>query len=287
LRVIGEPLLDGNGIPLKVRLLVQDLTKARYRERAMTRAHERVAREQERTQDERRIISHLQKILLPPGRRRTHLPGLTVGVHYRAAERLARLGGDFFKARLIDEDHVLLVIGDAMGHGLAAASNMIQMRSGLAGLAYTRGTPDRLAAWLNDLVLHNNEEITTTGTALIGSFAAPDRTLAWANAGHLSPILLRDGHAEQLEGTTGPLLGAVEADYELNTTQLQPGDVLLLYTDGLIERRNRDLETGIDALVQAVQSCTLNDPDDLIDCVLQRLGGGSDDDVCVLAARVL
>ncbi|MWA05556.1 SpoIIE family protein phosphatase [Actinomadura sp. LD22] len=287
LHVIGEPLLDCDGIPLKVRLLVQDLTAARHRERAVTRARERAAREQERTAEERRITAHLQNILLPPGRRLMDLPGLAVGVRYQAAERLARLGGDFFKARLIDDDQVLLVIGDAMGHGLAAASNMMQMRSGLAGLAYTGAAPDRLTTWLNELVLHNNREIATTGTAIVSRFDVAERTLSWANAGHLSPILIRGGHAGTLEGASGPLLGGVECDYQMNTTQLQPGDLLLLYTDGLVEQRNRDLGTGIQALVNALQSCTLTDPEDLIDCTLQRLGASSDDDICVLAARVL
>ncbi|WP_395109747.1 SpoIIE family protein phosphatase [Actinomadura sp. SCN-SB] len=288
LRVIGEPLLDGDGVPLKIRLLLQDLTPARHRERAVTRAHERAVREQERADEERRITRHLQNTLMPPGRRIMHLPGLAVGVCYRPAGELPRFGGDCFKTQRIGEDKVLLAVGDAMGHGMTAASNMIRMRSGLAGLAYTGAPPHRLAEWLNELTAHTSEEITITGTAVIGCFDTTDRTFAWANAGHFAPILLREGDAEPLEGESGPLLGGPEADYALNTTRLRPGDTLLFYTDGLIERRDRDLDTGIQALVKAVRSCDHDDPDHLIDCVLNRLvSGTTEDDICILSARVL
>ncbi|GLZ09424.1 hypothetical protein Acsp03_68900 [Actinomadura sp. NBRC 104412] len=87
------------------------------------------------------------------------------------------------------------------------------------------------------LTAHTTEEITITGTAVIGCFDTTDRAFAWANAGHFAPILLREGDAEPLEGRSGPLPGGPEADYELNTTHLRPGDTLLFYTDGLIERR--------------------------------------------------
>ncbi|MFC7101454.1 PP2C family protein-serine/threonine phosphatase [Nonomuraea rubra] len=287
--VFGEPILDADGVPVKVRCLAQDVTKNRRRERALAVAHEQATRQRERAEEEHRVTVQLQNTILPIRRGLIHLPGLTVGVRYLPGEELIRLGGDWFKARLIPDGRVLLAIGDAMGHGLTATGIMLQMRSGLAGLAYTQASADRLATWLNDLIVHSNEGITVTGTAVIGHFDPQDCTFRWTNAGHPAPLLIRDGRAEQIDGAQGMMLGAFDVtEYQLTTTRLRSGDVLLLYTDGIVERRGRDLEAGVEALVQATDFCADDDPEQMINCLLTRLGGdAAEDDVCVLAVRVL
>ncbi|MGW2158147.1 SpoIIE family protein phosphatase [Nonomuraea sp. NPDC001699] len=287
--VYSEPILDGDGVPIKVRSLVQDVTKNRRRERALAVAHEQATKEKERAEQEHRITVQLQDTILPIRRGLISLPGLSVGVRYLPGEELASLGGDWFKARLITDGRVLLAIGDAMGHGLTAASIMLQMRSGLAGLAYTGAPAGRLATWLNDLIVHSNEGITVTGTAIIGHFDPERRTFAWTNAGHPPPVLIRDGQGKPIEGVTGTLLGAFDAaEFGMTVTQLEPGDTLLMYTDGVVERRGQDLDAGVAALVRASHACEGDDPEQMIDCVLRRLGADSaTDDVCVIAARVL
>jgi serine phosphatase RsbU (regulator of sigma subunit) len=289
LSVFSEPILDADGVPVKVRCLAQDVTKHRRRERALAVAHEQAHRQRQRAEEEHRVTVQLQNTILPIRRGLIHLPGLTVGVRYLPGEELIRLGGDWFKARLIPDGRVLLAIGDAMGHGLTAASIMLQMRSGLAGLAYTQAPADRLATWLNDLIVHSNEGVTVTGTAIIGHFDPGDCTFRWTNAGHLAPLLIRDGRAEPIDGTQGMMLGAFDVtEYRMTATQLQPGDVLLLYTDGIVERRGQDLEAGMEALLQAAHLCTGDDPEQMINCLLDRLGADTaEDDVCVLAVRVL
>ncbi|WP_157549082.1 SpoIIE family protein phosphatase [Nonomuraea candida] len=289
LSVFSEPILDTDGVPVKVRCLVQDVTRNRRRERALAVAHEQAHRQRRRAEEEHQVTVQLQNTILPIRRGLIHLPGLTVGVRYLPGEELIRLGGDWFKARLIPDGRVLLAIGDAMGHGLTAASIMLQMRSGLAGLAYTQAPAGQLATWLNDLIVHSNEGVTVTGTAIIGHFDPEDCTFRWTNAGHPAPLLIRDGRAAIVDGVEGMMLGAFDAtEYGLCTTQLQSGDVLVFYTDGIVERRGRDLETGMEALVQAAHSCTADDPEKLIDCLLKRLGGDTaEDDICVLAVRVL
>ncbi|RSN07526.1 hypothetical protein DMB42_23065 [Nonomuraea sp. WAC 01424] len=287
--VYSEPLLDPEGLLLKVRFLVQDVTKNRRRERALAVAHERATKERERAEQEHRVTVQLQNTILPLRRGLISLPGLAVGVRYLPGEELTRLGGDWFKARLITDGRVLLAIGDAMGHGLTAASIMLQMRSGLAGLAYTGAPAGQLATWLNDLIVHSNEEVTVTGTAIIGHFDPERRTFAWTSAGHPAPVLIRDGTGRLVEGPTGTLLGAFDAaEFDMTATQLEPGDTLLMYTDGVVERRGQDLDAGIAALVHASHSCVGDDPEQTIDCLLRRLGADSStDDVCVIAARVL
>ncbi|MEU4225484.1 SpoIIE family protein phosphatase [Nonomuraea sp. NPDC026600] len=289
LSVVSEPVLDAEGLPVKVRFLVQDVTKNRRRERALAVAHAQASLQRERAEEEHRIAVQLQNTILPVRRGLMQMPGLSIGVRYLPGEELARLGGDWFKARPIPNGRVLLGIGDAMGHGLAAASLMLQMRSALAGLAYTQAPANQLATWLNDLLVHSNNGVTVTGTAIVGHFDPADRTLSWTNAGHPPPLLIRNGQAELLEGVPGTMLGAFEkAEYGLATTQLEADDVLVLYTDGVIERRGQDLDAGIAALTQAAGKCGCADPEKVIDCVLSHLDGrGTDDDVCIAAARVL
>ncbi|MFC5830088.1 PP2C family protein-serine/threonine phosphatase [Nonomuraea insulae] len=289
LSVYSEPILDTEGVPVKVRCLVQDVTRNRRRERALAVAHEQALSHRRRAEDEHRLAVQLQNTILPIRRGLIHLPGLTIGVRYLPGEELVRLGGDWFKARLIPDGRVLLAIGDAMGHGLTAASVMLQTRSGLAGLAYTGAPASRLTTWLNDLVVHSNEGVTVTGTAIIGHFDPGERTFRWTNAGHPAPMLIRNGHAKLVEGAQGMMLGAFDAtEYRMTTTRLEPGDILVLYTDGIVERRGQDLESGMEALIQAGRCCTSDNPEDVITCLLKRLGGESaEDDVCVIAVRVL
>lgn len=289
LRLISEPVLDDAGVPIKIRMLAQDVTKSRRGQRALALAHEQASRQRRRAEEEHRVAVSLQDTILPLRRGVVDLPGLRMGVRYLPAEDVARLGGDWFKARPMPDGTVLVAIGDAMGHGLGAASLMLQMRSGLAGLAYTGARADQLTTWLNDLMYHANQGITATGTAIIAHFDPVQRVLAWACAGHPPPVLVREGRATLLEPPTGPMLGAFEQmTYQLDTLSMEAGDLLLLYTDGIIERRGLDLDAGLDALVRAAGDCGGGDPEEEIGCVLDRLDGQrAEDDVCMLGLRVL
>ncbi|GAA3474530.1 PP2C family protein-serine/threonine phosphatase [Nonomuraea roseola] len=135
---------------------------------------------------------------------------------------------------------------------------------------------------------HNNEGVTATGTAIIGHFDPAGRTLTWTSAGHPSPVLVRQGKATLLDHSPCVMMGAFESmSYELTTTVLESGDVLVLYTDGIVERRGLDVQAGLDALVGAAADCHTDDPEESIACVLARLDGDISDDVCVIALRVL
>ncbi|PZG20724.1 SpoIIE family protein phosphatase [Nonomuraea aridisoli] len=292
LSMFSEPILDTNGVPIKVRCLAQDVTRNRRKERALAVAHQQAHRQRERAEEEHRVTVQLQNTILPVRHGIVHLPGLTAAVRYLPGEDLWRLGGDWFKLRQIPDGRVLVAIGDAMGHGLTAASVMLQTRAGLAGLAYTGAPPSRLATWLNDLVVNSAESVTVTSTAVIGHFDPESRTLCWTNAGHPAPILLRDGRAELVEGRSGIMLGAFDAtEYGMSTLQLRPCDTLLLYTDGIVERRGADYGAGLDALLEAIRSCDHGeheDPEELIDCLLRLLDvETAEDDICLVALRVL
>ncbi|MFI6299884.1 PP2C family protein-serine/threonine phosphatase [Nonomuraea sp. NPDC050790] len=286
-RTVSEPVLDDTGTPVLVRMLVQDITRGRRRERALSAAHAQAITQRRRAEEEQRVAHRLQDAIQPGRRGALDLPGVRVAMRYLPAEDVVRLGGDWFKARRLPDDRVLVAIGDAMGHGLAAVGLMAQMRFGLAGLAYTKADAAQLATWLNDLIYHNSETVTATGTAVIGHFDPGSRLLTWTSAGHLPPLLVRDGMAALLEPPPGLMLGALESvAYELTTTQLHAGDMLFLYTDGVVERRDKDLDAGLKALLEAADDCPRDDPEEAIACVLDRIGLDTHDDVCLLALRI-
>jgi serine phosphatase RsbU (regulator of sigma subunit) len=182
---------------------------------------------------------------------------------------------------------VFLAIGDVSGHGRTAAAAMARLRNGLSGLAFTGAPPDRLLAWLNRLTLHWPTSL--TATALAGRFDPETRTLTWAQGGHFPPLLIRDGKATTLDPPEGMLLGAVDdAEFGVATTPLEPGDLLLLYTDGLIERRDRDLQVGLDLLLRVASTVGTNDPETVLDRVLSAFGAPNpNDDTCVVAIQIV
>ncbi|RBQ19697.1 hypothetical protein DP939_13290 [Spongiactinospora rosea] len=290
IRMVSEPVLDSAGVLIAIRVLAIDITASRRRERALAAAHSRAVQARRQAAEEQRVAARLQDTLLPLRRGALDLPGLRVGLRYYPGEEVDRLGGDWYKARTLPDGRVLLAVGDAMGHGLTAASLMAQMRSGLAGLAYTGAPADRLGTWLNELIYHGAGAITVTGTAIIGHFDPETGELAWICAGHPAPVLLRDGTATLLQVRPGPIMGAMESpSYTLETTPLRRGDLVLLYTDGVVERRGRDIEEGFEALLAAAHGAAAEeDPERVLDRVLGELRDErGEDDICILAVRVL
>jgi len=178
---------------------------------------------------------------------------------------------------------VLIAIGDVSGYGLAAAAGMARLRGALAGLAITGSRPERLVGWLNDLVHHVGPE--HTASVVAGYFDPLTRVLTWAQAGHPPPVLVRGQRATTLRQPAGILLGAARSGYEAASLELFPGDLILLYSDGLIERRHRSLDDGLTALTTAAAG--INDPEDMISAVLDTLGStDTEDDTCLVILYV-
>jgi serine phosphatase RsbU (regulator of sigma subunit) len=233
---------------------------------------------------ERHVALELQRAILPLHDEAFDLPGLRTMVRYLPASKADRVGGDWYITADMPGGHVLIAIGDVAGHGLAAAAGMARLRGALAGLAITGSPPERLLGWLNDLVRHVAPE--HTASVIAGYFDPTSRTLTWAQAGHPPPILVRGSWARPLDPPGGILLGAGEEEYAAAVLALAPDDLLLLYSDGLIERRDRSLEDGLAALSGAVRGIT--DPELAIDTALRALGStDAEDDTCLVALRVL
>jgi len=234
--------------------------------------------------EERHVALELQRAILPLHDEPFDLPGLRTMVRYLPASRAGRVGGDWYITADMPGGHVLIALGDVAGHGLAAAAGMARLRGALAGLAITGSPPERLVGWLNDLVRHVAPE--HTASVVAGYFDPGSRTLTWAQAGHPPPVLVRGSWARPLDPPAGILLGAGQEEYAAAVLALARGDLLLLYSDGLIERRDSSIADGPAMLAAAVRGIT--DPEQAIEAALSGLGATDlEDDTCLVALHVL
>ncbi|MET9618625.1 SpoIIE family protein phosphatase [Kitasatospora indigofera] len=270
---------------LAVRGVVQDVTAWRRTEEALVATRSRLAEQVRRTADEHRAVLALQHALMdvpggPPA------PGLEVAARYLPAESEAKVGGDWYDALTLPDGTVLIVVGDVSGHGLRAAAGMAQLRDALRGMAFTGAEPARLLERLNQMLCHLGGGF--IATVVCGLLDPAARTLTWARAGHLPPLLARDGTARHLELLPGPVLGAVpDGVYRSTVLRLEPQDLVLLFTDGLIERRGEDLAFGLDRLARAVEDYRVPGIDGCLDHVLRRLKAPNPrDDTCVVGLRL-
>lgn len=224
----------------------------------------------------------LERQFLPQPAAIAELPGLRVAVRYQAADQATGAGGDWYLASPVPDGRVLIAVGDVAGHGRAAIASMLRLYYGLGGLAMTGRPPGQLLDWLDSLVRAVGPE--HTASALAGYFDPATRTFTWAQAGHPPPVLMRDGATTPMSRPFGVLLGAPSARYQTATTALQPGDLVLLYTDGLFERRDLLLEAG--AMEAFGAACGHAEPEDAASAVMAAAGANPGDDTCLLVLGV-
>jgi serine phosphatase RsbU (regulator of sigma subunit) len=221
---------------------------------------------------------------MPPTRDPLDAPGLEVAVRYRPAESESLVGGDWYDAVVLPSKQILLCVGDVAGHGIKAATGMVVLRNAMRGLAITGAGPGQLLSWLNIVAHHLAEQV--TATAVCGLYDPESRVLRWARAGHLPPVLVRGEGAATLPMLGGLLLGALaQAEYEEGEVQLDPGDTLLLYTDGLIERRDTSVQDSLAHLLTTAEApaSTLQRR---LDRLLTHSDSDTDDDTCIIGIRV-
>ncbi len=228
------------------------------------------------------IADTLQRsfLALPP----IELPGVRWSVHYRAgAAGLA--GGDWYDLYALDDHRVAVTVGDVVGRGVQAAAVMGQLRSATRAIAALVDEPGELLAALDGFVTAGEQ-----GRYSSIAFAVLDtRTgeLRHAVAGHPPPVLrLPDGTTRLLESGHGPLLG-VPCERTTASVNLPPGGLLVLYTDGLVERRDELVDAGLARLVEAVANAPTTDPDAMCPHLAAQLRSVDDvaDDVAILALQ--
>ncbi|MGW0363775.1 PP2C family protein-serine/threonine phosphatase [Streptomyces sp. NPDC002990] len=287
LHLVGHPVIATDGLPWSVHLIARDLTpQVRSRQRlAATRRQREQLREEAAA--ERRVASALREALVPSLSAELAQLGMSVAASYLPADTEPAVGGDWYKCRLLPDGRALLAIGDACGHGLSAVARMAQQRHALAGLAHSPGThAGQLTTWLNELLCADPTAETATG--IIGHIDA-GRHFRWSCAGHPAPLLMRDGVARALDTEhRGPLFGLLPGhEYATATVDLHPGDLLLLYTDGMVERRGEDITYGIDLLRKVLMSCGGLSPQDTLDRIMAAYSPEEhEDDTCLVAVGV-
>src|SRR2546421_717358 len=256
-RSVVDAVRDATGRPLKIYGIVQDVT-ARETARVRLADVERQLHEHQRTlAAEHRMAMRLQQIILPIPDAPVDLPGLRVAVRYLPAERASQVGGDWFHAAEVAGGGVLLAVGDVAGHGIQAATTMAQLRHALAALAVTTTSdPAALLGHLNHLLCAGGVAA-DTATVVIARYQPDSHTLTWALAGHPAPLRTRDGVTTELPRPRGPLLGVLaDAEYENASISFEPGDLLVLYTDGLVENRTQGLGDGLAPVIATLNRIT-------------------------------
>ncbi|MFJ7591714.1 PP2C family protein-serine/threonine phosphatase [Streptomyces sp. NPDC097617] len=227
-------------------------------------------------------VSHLQRALVAePGR--PH-PNLETASRYLPAGPRALVGGDWFETVRLHYGRTLLVVGDVMGHGLDAAVDMNAYRSTLRDVASTDLAPHRVLRQLDALAAA--DEGRRPATCLLARVDPARGVAMFASAGHLPPAVFgADGSAVLIDVPVGPPLGTGVGGYETVTRAVTPQETLLMFTDGLVERRGEDIDVSL-ARLAAVRLPPGAAVSAVVDAVVAALDADrAEDDVAVLAAR--
>ncbi|AGL17351.1 PP2C family protein-serine/threonine phosphatase [Actinoplanes sp. N902-109] len=293
LRTVVDAIRDSAGEPLRVFGIVQDVTAREIGALRLAEAEHQLAEQRRSLAAEHELAARLQRVILPVPAEPLDLPGLKVAVRYLPAGHEDLVGGDWYHAATLSDGSVLLAVGDVAGHGTTAATTMAQLRYSLRALAITTGDPATLLRHLNrltcDLARESGvpETTETTATAVVARFDPHRHRLTWAQAGHPPPLLARYGRTAPLPRPAGPVLGVLEdARYEAATLDLVVGDLLLCYTDGLVEHRRRGPDDGLASVIRAVDEAVAAAPGRPLGELLSRLRQANpDDDTCIMAVR--
>jgi serine/threonine-protein kinase RsbW len=200
-------------------------------------------------EQERAIARTLQRSLLAADRPSD--PRFAVETHYQAAAHDLEVGGDWFDAFLITPDKLAVVVGDVVGRGIDAATTMGQLRSAIRALASAEAGPARLLERLDRFV--ERVESARMATVAYVEVDLATNEMAYACAGHLPPLLAEPGGSPRylLDARSGALGSRAGRQARIeHRTYLPSGSRLLLYTDGLIERRNRRIDAGFEVLAR-------------------------------------
>jgi PAS domain S-box-containing protein len=266
----GTVLVDDVGRPQGTTGVAFDVTA---RERDQAAVHEALAHERE-------VVQAFQHTLLP--RVLPQVPGATVAARYRAAEAQIGVGGDWYAVVALPDGRLAVAVGDVTGHGINAVAEMAAARFSLRTLALTEPKPEVVFERLNRTVKTFDSDKMIT--ALYGVLDPKARTWTYVNAGHMPAVLLEpSGRASFLDEPLSAPLGFADS-FETRAVDLPEGANLLLYTDGLVERRGEPISEGLDRLLLTFADAP-RDARALADHVLATMleNNPTEDDVALLA----
>ncbi|MEV0907745.1 SpoIIE family protein phosphatase [Streptomyces hokutonensis] len=231
------------------------------------------------------VAETLQDSMLP------HIParmaGCDIATRYLPGTLLGRVGGDWFDSVKLPGARTALVVGDVMGHGLNSAAMMGQLRTAVQTMAAMDLPPAQLLRNLDDLAQRLGD--TYLATCLYAVYDPIENELHIANAGHIPPVIVRarDGRSELLDLPTGAPIGVGGVPFEAVRVRVDPGDRLVMCTDGLVEVRGEDIGVGLATLSESAAHPAAS-MDDACDTIIRSLNtrGGRKDDVALLMARL-
>ncbi|MEV0636595.1 SpoIIE family protein phosphatase [Streptomyces sp. NPDC050619] len=237
------------------------------------------------------VAETLQDSMLP------HIPprmaGCDIATRYLPGTLLGRVGGDWFDSVKLPGARTALVVGDVMGHGLNSAAMMGQLRTAVQTMAALDLPPAQLLRNLDDLAQRLGD--TYLATCLYAVYDPIVSELHIANAGHIPPVLVRarDGISELLDLPTGAPIGVGGVAFEAVRVRVEPGDRIVMCTDGLVEVRGEDIGVGLATLCESAAHPAAS-MDDACDTIIRALAvtfskagrGGRKDDVALLMARL-
>jgi PAS domain S-box-containing protein len=276
----GEVVFNGDAL-VEVRGTFQDVTEQRRAEEALLTTRERLAAE-------RRAVEVLHETLIRP-RFPAHA-SLDFAARYVAAEHDLEVGGDWYDAFALPHGGVMVAVGDVSGHGVDSARLMAKLRHGTRAYACIEHDLSRLLTWLDRFLVQFRDDDTQIATLFVARLDPATGMMSVASAGHPPALLVGERDSEFLAVTPGAPLGADSAPhaYEVSHAELTPGSTLVLYTDGLVERRDESLVSGLERLrVASLPASGARDTKELCERVIQACLADSarEDDVCILAVH--
>jgi serine phosphatase RsbU (regulator of sigma subunit) len=237
----------------------------------------------EKYEHERAVSEALQHSLLP--RTLPTIPGMDIAARYVPSTGEAEVGGDWYSVIPVDDDTFAFVVGDVSGHGIQAAGMM-------ASLRYTTRTLAKLGFAPNEVLDRADDEIDVMAdhafaTVLVGTVSIPERQLTVASAGHPPPYVWSPGRAGFVELTTGAPLGVDLGPVKATTVAFPPGSKIVAFTDGLIERRDQEIDARLQCLAEAASYPSASAADLLAHVLATMVPGEHEDDIAILVITAL
>jgi Stage II sporulation protein E (SpoIIE)/CHASE domain len=218
------------------------------------------------------VVLQLQQHALSPI---TTVPGLEIAARYLPAASDVGLGGDWYDIDRLPTGELQVIVGDVAGHGISAVVDMVEISGIVAGVTRSVTSLDDVCERVRELLGPVDGRGARMATAIAAKVDARAHTVTYTRLGHL-PAMVRSvgGRVEVLEDSVGPPIGVgIGACTAARAARwpFEPGSVLVMFTDGLVERRGEDLQTGLDRLAEALSNAPLDNPDDIADHLLKSL----------------
>ncbi|MEW2609989.1 SpoIIE family protein phosphatase [Streptomyces sp. NPDC047880] len=290
LHMMGEPVLDADGSTASMWAVLRDVSELRRSQRVVSETRDSLRHRQRAARSEQRLAVEPQEAALPPWRGSLRLPHrgprtLDLASRHLPASTATLIGGGWYDALELTDGETLLSVGDLTGQGVGVTSDMTMLLGAVRGMAMAGAQPGQLMAWLNQLLDATVQP--ALGSAVCCRYRPATRDLVWAQAGHPAPLLFRDGTGRVLNAPDGVLLGTTSgAVYGQAEETLEPGDLLLLHTDGLVPGHTGPAAARL--LLGLAPRLTGNrTAEECLRSVVEEFGEGErEDNACVLMVKV-